>query len=262
MICDNAHRPKRLFANHILKRGDKMALIVYWDRVALGAETDRPPRFAVLQEGEMHFTDFMKKYKFIYENEDNLSKLTLFTKAIIRQRRTYEEENVQKIYDELSPNSDNWHEMRDLLKFGFYKLAKHQYRAFISLCAGYQTPKELTETNIVPNSQWVLDCNDINNKQLNVRNTPQITAPPSFVMTVHKFLHLKLIEDYHDLIEPGFHTFEAQLAAQDSFYQFCITYICNIPLDIPAKYVPNLIFNIYMQYTPGHSSQICAKFDI
>ena len=90
MICDNAHRAPRLYKNHILKKYDRMALIVFWDRVALAAETDRQQRFAVLKNGEMHFIDFMDKYGHIYANPDILSKLIPFTKAIIRQRRTYE----------------------------------------------------------------------------------------------------------------------------------------------------------------------------
>ena len=202
-----------------------MARIVYMDRVRLGRQTNCPPRLAIIRENEMHWQDFASMYGEFYD-EDTLKELIPFCQAIIRQRRSYDESNKTKIIGIIQPDSEYFKEMRNLILFGYSKLAPHQIQAFVTLICGYQTMEQLTKTNVLKNSQYILDITDTNNPHIGIKDIPKFIVPISFVFTIQKFVGHRIIKELQEIIDPGFHTFEAFLASMQSYFEFsCIYYI-------------------------------------
>ena len=221
MICDMGHRAIRLFHSKILKKGDKMAKIVFDDKVILSMEIQQPKQFAILRDGQLDWNQFMDKFMFIWENKSILDLVIHHCQCEIALIRTYTEEYRQEIMDKLKINSPQWHFCRKIITIGFAHLAPHQFPYYVLLILGYQTPEQLTKTNIIPNGQYVLDLNDPNNKKLYRQNIPKWKAPCSFVLRIMKKLGFDWDIHYKDLIQPGFHSLTQQIEATKSYFRLC-----------------------------------------
>ena len=219
-----------------------MGLIVFHDRVRMAMQADREKRFLVLKGGDVDIMSFLMKYEYIFNNEEIMNDIIPYTKAVFKQRRSYEKNNVADILKQIQPGSTHFNQMRKYLKLGFAVLPLNHLCFYTALLFGFQTFDQMTKTNIIPNGQWCLDCRG-SEKQLYSISIPKYPLPVSFPLYLAKHLGYQHINDYKQLISPGFHTFSAFLGTQEAFYKFSIKNIyLYIFIYIHTKYIFTYIY--------------------
>lgn len=181
------------------------------DRAKIGKQSDIQKKCVNIKEDEMDIITFLKHYE--QDLKSNQQHVIHHCRLKAKLRRTYRRELREDIYRKLKIGSSTYKSCEKILYLGFKTIPVAHLRFWGSYFWGLQSFEQLTETNIIPNGQWV-----IQNGRKHQIDIPQYPLPPTFITTIAKTVGITYFNE-KDLIKHGFHTFTEHRCAYKAYYE-------------------------------------------
>ena len=187
------------------------------DRSAISKQAEYKRNIIQFSEREYDIITFLYEHKQIFNNKKILKSIIIFTKNLCLLRRTYNTKYREEIIKKIKPNTKEYKDIVYCIKKGFTLLHASHLQFYVSLLWGYQSFEELTQTKIIKQGHRI----SRNGKIYNI-DVPINPMPISFVLHIHKILHIQIPITTESLISHGYHNFSALIGTLDTYYQLSI----------------------------------------